>query len=597
MIDWTAAGATIVTRTVQCASLGPTATAAQINSAIAGCPAGQVVFLGAGSYSLTTGLIFNNKSNVTLRGAGPDKTFLFFTGGNSCGGLGGDVCLINSDPDCGGCSGGTSNVANWTSGYAKGSAAITLSSVANLQVGSILHLDQLDDGQSDTGEIWNCQTANVCSQQDGSSNGRPGRGQNQAVTITSISGNTVTISPALYMPNWSASKSPQGWWSNGLPVANDGIENLSMDHSSTTASSIAAGTFIYNGTNIWLKNVRDITTPHKHVWIYQSTHVTVRDSYFYGSMNASSESYGVDHYTAADNLVENNIFQHIAQSMITEGCTGCVFGHNFAIDDYYTAGGSDPTWQEPSAWHHSVGDAYILWEGNQGAGFIADDIHGTSHFLTLFRNYWTGLDQPQAGSPAKTEQTTPLILEAYQRYFNIIGNVLGKPGKHTNYQVAPASATDAGNSDTTNSSVYSFGFSGNEGTVQSPIPNDTLEVSTLLRWGNYDTASGGVRFLGSEVPSALTLYANSVPASQALPASFYLAAKPAWWGSTPWPANGPDVSGGTGPGGHAYPNPAQVCFQNTTAGSNGILLFNGANCYASVTTLPAPPTGIQASAH
>ena len=587
MVDWSHAGATIVNRTTVCATFSPGASAAQINSAIAACASGQVVFLNAGTYTLTTGLIFNNKSNVTLRGAGPDQTFLQFNGGNNCGGLGGDICVINSDPDCGGCSGGTSNSANWTGGYAQGATTITLASVANLQVGSMLHLDQLDDGLSDTGSIWNCQTTNVCSQQDGSSNGRPGRGQNQAVTVTSISGNTVTISPGLYMPNWRAGQNPQGWWSNGLPVVNDGIENLSMDHTNTS-SSTAAGTFIYNGSNIWLKNVRDINSQHKHVWIYQSAHVTVRDSYFYGSWNASSESYGVDHYTAADNLVENNIFQHIAQSMMTEGCTGCVFGHNYTIDDYYTANGAAPDWQEPSSWHHSVGDAYILWEGNQGAGFIADDIHGTSHFLTLYRNYWTGLDP--LGGGVKTGQTTPLILEAYQRYYNVIGNVLGKPGKHTNYQVAPSSTSDPGNSNTTNSSVYSLGYSGNEGEHLSPIPNDTLEASTLMRWGNYDTATASVRFLAAEVPSSVSLYSNPVPASQTLPASFYLASKPAWWGGTPWPAIGPEVSGGSGPGGHAYPNPAQACFQNTTAGSNGILLFNAANCYGSGggSTGPAP---------
>ena len=61
-------------RTTICATLRPGATAAQISKAIASCGANQVVFLEAGTYLLSSGLSFGNKSRVTLRGAGPDTT-------------------------------------------------------------------------------------------------------------------------------------------------------------------------------------------------------------------------------------------------------------------------------------------------------------------------------------------------------------------------------------------------------------------------------------------------------------------------------------------------------------------------------------------
>src|SRR5438128_12607120 len=87
-IDWAANQPGVIggipTRTTICSTLSPGATAAQINSAIAACPSGQVVFLNAGTYNLSTGIIFNNKNNVTLRGAGPNLTFLVFTGGQGC---------------------------------------------------------------------------------------------------------------------------------------------------------------------------------------------------------------------------------------------------------------------------------------------------------------------------------------------------------------------------------------------------------------------------------------------------------------------------------------------------------------------------------
>ncbi len=613
-IDWSTAGVPggIPNRTSICATLSPGATATQINNAIASCPAGQVVLLNAGTYNLTSGIIFNNKSNVTLRGAGPDQTFLKFTAGNGCGGWGGDVCIINADPDCAGC-GSPSNVSNWTGGYSQGTSVITLSSQitgsVSPAVGQMIFLDQADDSTTDTGQVWICQTASACTQQNGSQNGRPGRGQQQPVMVTAVSGSgpyTVTITPGIRMPNWSSSKSPQAWWSNSLPVSGVGIESLSIDNSSTALTgSIMAGVMVINGYGNWIRNVRDINSPHEHVMLYQSAHNTVQDSYFYGSFSAASQSYGADIYNGADNLIVNNIFQHIAQSMMTEGCVGCVFAYNHTLDDWYING--DAQWQEPSSWGHSVGDSYILWESNNGIGLISDDIHGGRHFISAYRNYWTGYDPAGGSSGGKTEQTTPIILEANSRYFNLIGNVLGTPSLHTNYQVSPSSTTDPGSISTTNQSIYSFGYSGNQGTYVSPIPNDMTQISTLMRWGNYDTASGTARFVSSEVPTALSLLSNILPASQSLPASFVFTGRPSWWstpwGTPSWPAIGPDVTGGNiaGLGGHASMVPATLCYLNSPTDSNypgtadrGVLLFNASACYSSPTggTPPAPPTNL-----
>ena len=583
--DWTQAGVLggIPIRTTICATLNPGATATQITEAISACPSGQVVFLNAGTYNLSAGIVFDNKSNVTLRGAGPDQTFLIFTGGDHCAGLGGDVCFKSGDPNDG--FDGPSNIGTWTAGYSVGTTSITLGSITrgsidHLQVGSVIFLDQLDD-TSDPGDVYVCQTPNVCSMQAGSKNGRASRGQQEPQVVTSISGSgpwTVGISPGVRMPNISSGKSPEVWWLNGLPVQNDGVENLSMDHTGTGAA-IAAGTFMINGYNNWLKNVRDLNSHHKHVWLYQSIHITIRDSYFYGSSEATSESYGVDTYNGADNLVENNIFQHIAAPMMNEGCIGCVGAYNFAFDDWYTADGESPEWQQASSYHHSVGDAFILWEGNDGIGLTADDIHGTSNFITAFRNFWNGRDP--AGGGTKTSQTSPIILNAYNRYYNLIGNVLGTVGYHTQYQAAPSSATDAGNEITADRSIYgNLGYSGDQGTYASPIDNDMLVLSTLMRWGNYDTVSVLAQFNPSEVPSDLLRFSNRVPPDQTLPPSLYLSSQPSWWGAMPWPAIGPDVTGGEALTGHVYRNPAHVCYDITPKDSNGILLFHADACYA-----------------
>src|SRR5262249_45996737 len=97
-IDWSGAGVTggIPTRTMACATLKPGATAAQINAAIAACPEGQAVVLGAGTYSIADdGIVM--KSGVTLRGAGADKTLLEFSNVNSCGGGWAAICFMGSN--------------------------------------------------------------------------------------------------------------------------------------------------------------------------------------------------------------------------------------------------------------------------------------------------------------------------------------------------------------------------------------------------------------------------------------------------------------------------------------------------------------------
>src|SRR5437899_8675883 len=57
-IDWSHAGVPggIPNRTTLCASLNPGSTAAQVEAAIAACPAGQVVFLKNGTFTLSAGL-------------------------------------------------------------------------------------------------------------------------------------------------------------------------------------------------------------------------------------------------------------------------------------------------------------------------------------------------------------------------------------------------------------------------------------------------------------------------------------------------------------------------------------------------------------
>jgi hypothetical protein len=669
-INWTNAGIPggIPNRAAQCGatiaaygSATAPASAATINSAISACSSGEFVSLGAGTFYLNSSINWWASSlvnGVTLRGQGANSTFLVFYGASGCA-LNSDLCMDGGNTSAS----GPTNVCNWTSGYSPGTTTVTLAncgmtppgvgSLSNLKVGSILILDQLDE-TNDTGNIWNCSTNNVCAnsgqggfaRSDGTCNGTTcNRSQEQAVTVTAINGSQVSISPGLYMPNWRSSQLPQAWYANTI-VNQDGVENLSIDGSNAQGAHTIE---LFNCYQCWVKSVRALYASRSQVILQDDFGAVVRDSYFYQSQSHSAVSYGVEVDDTSNSLVENNICQQVTDSCPNTdgGSTGNVFDYNFAIDSVYTS----PGWFQASFYDHAAGNPLNLWEGDMGTGVTADDIHGTHTFLTYFRDYLPGQQAGGCdGSPCNM-QTIPFDLYAGARYFNLIGNVLGQPGYHTAYQcIANSTAPCLPNGSTT---IFVLGYSGNGGEVStgysyctSPSCTSTSYYdpqvgSYLFRWGNWDVVTNAVRWCGnssdpgwtticgskSEVPTGLAQYANAVPGSTTLPASFYYSSKPPWWTSAPWPLIGPDVSGGnvgicsggtyagsaatsssqcTGGtlgaafNGEVNANPAMTCFLNVMGGppdgSGGVLSFDASTCYPSVAA-PGPATNLTAIAH
>jgi hypothetical protein len=595
--DWSKAGVPsgIPNRTTVCATLSSGASVSQINSAISSCPSGQVVQLNAGTYNLS-GMI-NSKDNVTLRGAGASATLLNFSGGGSCQGFQSTVCIFNGD----GFDHGSDNTANWTGGHARGSTTITLSSTSQLQAGMLLYLDQ-QNYSSDPNGPWHCfSTSNPdCSQnsQGQYGIGRQGRSQQQVVRVTAVNGNNVSITPGVYAPNWDPGRSPGAWWGSAQPRQGFGLEDLSI------TTSVRVRVMMFNAHGNWVKGVRIVNSQNAagtHVFLYQSAHNTVRDSYFYGG-NPASEGYGIDSgYNSGDNLFENNIFHHMPTGMNTEGDTGSVYGHNLAVHNNF--GGS---YQQADAYSHGGGTGYTLREGNISSGFVADNINGTGCCVTLFRNFVSGKDQRDGGT---TEHTMAVQLYSYNRYHNVVGNIMGTPGYHQYYQQAPPSSPSGG---TAWKSIYNMGFGDNNG-VSGQTADDPLVVASTMRWGNWVACSGDskcnvTRFDTSEAATGVSKYPGLSNPSQNLPASFYHSSRPSWWGSMPWPAIGPDVTGGdasqvalsAAQRNMVYLNPAARCYFNVMGGTinSGPLTFNASQCYTGTSTTqnrPAPPTNLGAA--
>ena len=568
IVDWSRAGVAggIPNPTTVCATLKPGATAEKINVAIAACRNGVVV-LGPGTHTLSAGITFRGSSYVILRGAGPEQTIVKFTAPDPCGGLQANVCMRGpSDVWSGNVPAG--NVRNWTGGFARGTTEITLDSTSRLSVGVMIILDQLDDG-SDTKGVYVC--ASLACSQEGKPAGRAGRAQQQFVKVTAINGNRVSISPGIHMPNWRASRQPQVWWWGHSAIKN-GLEDMTLDH---TASAGTSGVGFQNAYDSWVRNVKSLNAGRNHVWLNQAARIEIRDSYFYGTKNAASQSYGVEFFATSDDLVVNNIFHHVTVPVMTGNSAGVVVGHNFMTDMHYTVSHWMMAGLQGS---HDAGTGMNLFEGNVSNGFLMDNYHGTGNLTTVFRNRLTGTE----GS--KTGNTTPLNIFAHNRFVTVIGNVLGTPGHHHVYESSQSSATRG----RPNASIYVLGYPGVLESTSASIPYDPAVVSTMLRWGNFDYATKQARWDPAEVPDDVT-----VAMSRALPASLFLAARPSWWGAIAWPAIGPDVTGGEDPSGHAHRIPAQVCFEVTPKRADGTLSFDAITCYGNPkTTAARTPTDL-----
>ncbi len=609
--------------TAACNTLfGGTVTPTTINSAIASAPANTVVRIPAGNYNLASGITFAGKSNVALRGAGASATVLKISGPVNCA-WPSLVCLQGSS---GAYEASPAGTASWAAGYAQGATAITLAGVSGeaLAVGQLIALDQIMD-HADTGGITQCEGNGSPSGSDGfcggtgQTQGRADRGQtelkrivdcradhNTTVGLPCTTTTNVTITPGLYMNNWRAAQSPGAWWWGTLAetLQNAGLEDLTVDHIGDVAQSNIT---LFNAYNCWLRGVRVIHQSRESVTLWDTSHVTVRDSYFVASKFHQTTAYGIEALTVSDAVIENNIFHYITAPILSVSM-GSVISYNYALGSVYDAGGGN-LWSFPMFWTHTSGGGMTLIEGNQvgGPGAIQDPDAGNTPLYTFFRNHFRGRDE----STVTTVQQAPLIIQRMARADNIIANVLGLSGFNTLYEYSnrttgPAPVGQTGDGTHT---IYELGTQG-----ASTLQWDPVVWTSLLRWGNYDVATGTTRFQVGEVPTAGIPFVNGNPAPscsptclgqiQAIPSLIY-PSRPAWfatpWGTPAWPPIGPDVTGGNHPdpnlGGRAYQIPARLCYSNSptdpaysgVAPDRGVLAFNAATCYASATSAGMPP--------
>ena len=512
-------------------------------------------------------------SNVTLRGAGAGQTIL-----NATGTAGGDVINL-----------GSGSVAfkpfRITSGASTGSTSIEVSNTSGLEPGMYLAISEINDLTyvSTAGSGGNC---NWC---DGGWTEKGSLSRGQIVKIAEVNGRNVSFSPGLYS---AYTNTPLAVPFNMAGV-NAGVEDIQVYANNT---GYAANFGMSECAYCWIKGVESNYADGDHVEVYWGFHDEIRDSYFSNAFQHSPGEHDSDiqiGFKTSASLIENNIIErtHVA-IMLEWGAAGNVISYNYSTGEFDSGatnldiGGID---------FHGAHPQFNLLEGNVVTEINEDSVWGTSSHTTAFRNWVVGTNR--ICSPMSERgtvncsgknghygfQAARAIEASYMATAgNFIGNLLGSAQMQTlkgyNNSLAQRGSIEYPAHRNYDAVAYgwSFGYGSTSDDGTGTGCGGGVPPCHLPGNSGTDFFHGNFNNIGQSIA-----WAPGV--AHQLPASFYLAGKPAWWGSMPYPATGPDVAGGSGPEGHSYGNPAQACFFHVMGGSDGGAggprAFNAAGCY------------------
>ena len=516
------------------AVLSPGATLATVTNALANCPLNQVVQLSAGSYSFADTLqVRGVNQGVVLRGAtnanGSPATTITFSNGWPAG-----VYILTT-------SGwnGLSTDADLSVDAVKGGTTLTLASVPSwVVVGQLIGIDQLDDSSF----VANTGTEGGQSYRQIEGNGARGLGQvNRVVAKTAT---TITLEIPLYY-GFKVSQTAQIFTPGYNTITSQSAKNIGFENIIFTSTFHTGDNHMFkveNGDSVYWKNchIKNIAGGCG-IWSFMSfrlhvSHCTFSYCNFWLDDGDPYDDGGQGYRTAwyhdtSASLVENSIFERLHNAMTANyGSSGNVWAYN-----YERAGLSDGG-QTPGMNTHGVHTYMNLWEGNYCEDkLLADWTHGSSSHNTVFRCRVTG------GVPInRPDQRTCISVEYYNRFWNIVGNILGN-GAQNKYMQDSGSPSEG-----SQGSIVKIGGEVNVNNDFSPSDaNSYTTGSFIMNHGNWNSFQNQVNW-------------ESSIADHTFPNSLYLSAKPSWFGNLAWPpfdsANPTSAAATNIPAGYRYVN-------------------------------------------
>jgi hypothetical protein len=483
----------IPVRTTVCRSVSPGGgdDTSAIQAAIDACPAGQVVQLSAGTFTINSDIVYVRKG-ITLRGAGPGATTLRRTNGaTSCGGGGAAKPVIIVGPSRWG-SGGTAY--DLAADALKGAYSVQLASAptGGLAAGQIVKIDELSGAAWRTdpagrGQIWASDDWRVVYQRHNPSQGtddpfpdaagwfsRQDRVTAEVKEVQSYDPATrmVTFTSPFHI-DYRASHTAQlyAYATQDRHVRLAGVEDLKVQGGDDGQLRFEFAAYS------WAARVENTGWLGEGFAINDSFRVEVRDSYVHTPvcMTPGGGSYNISLASgSAEVLIENNISVDADKVMVAR-CSGAgsVVGYNYMDDGHIDY---NLQWIEIGLnASHMVGPHHVLFEGNYGFNWDSDKTHGNSIYHTIFRNHLSG----KRHSYADTASYGPRRCAGagyYSYWMSFVGNVLGLPGQMAGWHYEGAEPT-----------IWLLGWDD-----WSPYPTDAMVQSTALRHGNFDYLNGAV---------------------------------------------------------------------------------------------------------
>ncbi len=465
-IDWQYAGIPggIPERTAICTTIdaavygqGTIDATGAIQDALDNCPDEQVVYLPPGTY-LIYGTVHLYDYD-TLRGAGPGLTILKHAGGYSRsmvdmrGSVYWQIASLHKTYDV--------LEAN------KDSQVITLAGTAGISPGDILLINQLNDGilVDPVGVEGKC---TYCGYEGGD------RVLGQFVEVTAVNGNQVTVNLPLH---WTYDTTLDPWAYQvdaDAMIRHAGLEDLTLTQDDPEVEFIIE---MDGAQYSWVKNVEIKNIQRRAMWVIDSLQNEIRETYIHIGIDGYGRDRGYGIFLdmhSSNNLVENNILSTIDGGgvMAGGGASGNVIAYNYFHEILF----DDPWWliASPSI-NHNPHPKMNLWEGNIASKAEADIIHGSSSHNTIFRSRSNGWQ-----SETITTRNNAIEIAAKNTYMNVVGSVLGTPGKSNRYEVLPGQPYD----DWDEMVIWALG-------VGSGVEDPNV-AATLLRHGNYDYVTNTV---------------------------------------------------------------------------------------------------------
>lgn len=498
---------------VECTGLtegdGTTDNSSAIQTCIDNAEDNTAVYIPAGIYYVNRTIRL--RSNVVLRGAKPSSApYLPSTDSTST------TFKLGSNGSISFSGGSKGSEKSIISGYNKGSTTLNMASGHGFSQGDWISV--FEDGESDipTTTSGASGTCSWCGEGNGSNLIQ------QFVQVTSVDGNTITISRPLYYTYKSGNNPGAKKITFGTQRA--GLENIRLDGSYTNHDQFIQMSY---ALFCWVKGVETYDAgsgaKDNHINIQWSQGVEVRDSYFhYGRNSSSDRNYGIAFFFwNSDHKIENNILRHHRHSISFEGGgSGCAILYNY-IDDNYT---DDTSYLGSARFNHGAHPMMNLYEGNIISHITADRYWGSSSHFVLFRNWFWGAETGTS-VPNYPPSVGYVGIDIWrdQNYYSVVGNVIGNTSLNANWD---------------NATVRPSAGSCNEWAgPNSPVVYcyDGSKASTSsINHGNYDYKTDGVAYWegGSDHNLKNSMYYNS---------------RPYWWYDQgvgrPWPAIGPDVDG------------------------------------------------------